>query len=240
MRLLVSVRSAAEVAPALAGGADVIDAKEPSLGSLGAVTLPTLRTIVAAVPVERALSVALGDPPGPVAAAQVTGAVSGVLTGRGESYVKLGLAGATGSDPVALVASAAAAAEGPRLVLVAYADWTQARTPSLSDVSRLAARGGAAGVLVDTWSKDDGDLFRYLDVAALRAWAAEARALGLLVAVAGSLSADAIARLTGVPVDIVGVRGAACTGGRTGTVTEVLVGQLKRAAERATVSLAPV
>ena len=35
MRLLVSVRSAAEVRPALAGGADIIDAKEPSLGSLG-------------------------------------------------------------------------------------------------------------------------------------------------------------------------------------------------------------
>ena len=36
MRLLVSVRSAAEVAAAVAGGADIIDAKEPTAGSLGA------------------------------------------------------------------------------------------------------------------------------------------------------------------------------------------------------------
>ena len=38
MQLLVSVRSAVEVAPALAGGADIIDAKEPDRGSLGAVS----------------------------------------------------------------------------------------------------------------------------------------------------------------------------------------------------------
>ena len=35
MRLLVSVRSAEEVSAALAGGADIIDAKEPERGSLG-------------------------------------------------------------------------------------------------------------------------------------------------------------------------------------------------------------
>src|SRR4051812_47948913 len=38
MELLVSVRSAKEVEAALAGGADIIDAKEPSRGSLGAVS----------------------------------------------------------------------------------------------------------------------------------------------------------------------------------------------------------
>ena len=42
MRLLVSVRSAAEVGPALAGGADIIDAKEPGRGSLGAGDRPTV------------------------------------------------------------------------------------------------------------------------------------------------------------------------------------------------------
>ena len=45
MRLLVSVRSAAEVAAALAGGADIIDAKEPSRGGLGAVDPEDLEAI---------------------------------------------------------------------------------------------------------------------------------------------------------------------------------------------------
>jgi uncharacterized protein (UPF0264 family) len=40
--LLVSVRDAAEAADALAGGADLIDVKEPNAGSLGAAGHPTL------------------------------------------------------------------------------------------------------------------------------------------------------------------------------------------------------
>ena len=39
--LLVSVRSAAEAATALAGGADLIDVKEPSRGPLGRPTMPS-------------------------------------------------------------------------------------------------------------------------------------------------------------------------------------------------------
>ena len=52
MQLLVSVRSAAEVGPALSGGADIIDAKEPDRGSLGAVSPATLAEILARVPPE--------------------------------------------------------------------------------------------------------------------------------------------------------------------------------------------
>ena len=61
MRLLVSVRAAAEVAPALAGGAAIVDAKEPARGSLGAVRPEVLRQIASLVPATVPLSVALGD-----------------------------------------------------------------------------------------------------------------------------------------------------------------------------------
>ena len=49
MRLLVSVSSAAEASAALAGGADVIDAKDPLAGALGAVSADVLREIHAIV-----------------------------------------------------------------------------------------------------------------------------------------------------------------------------------------------
>ncbi|MBK5187486.1 MAG: hypothetical protein JJD97_04525, partial [Gemmatimonadaceae bacterium] len=61
MRLLVSVRNAEEARTALAGGAEIIDAKEPSLGALGAVELGVLREIVQAVGRMRPVSAALGD-----------------------------------------------------------------------------------------------------------------------------------------------------------------------------------
>ena len=62
MQLLVSVRSAEEVGPALEGGADIIDAKEPDRGSLGPVVGCDARRDIRRVPPEnQPVSVALGD-----------------------------------------------------------------------------------------------------------------------------------------------------------------------------------
>src|SRR6478735_1969877 len=59
--LLVSVRSAAEALAALAGGADVIDVKEPNRGSLGAADDETISDIVRAVAGRAPVSAALGE-----------------------------------------------------------------------------------------------------------------------------------------------------------------------------------
>src|SRR6185295_11263243 len=61
MRLLVSVASARDAQAALAGGADLIDAKDPASGALGAVSVNTLREIHAAVAGARPVTAALGD-----------------------------------------------------------------------------------------------------------------------------------------------------------------------------------
>jgi uncharacterized protein (UPF0264 family) len=57
----------------------------------------------------------------------------------------------------------------------------------------------------------------------------EARAAGLLVALAGSLTVDGVRAVAGLSADIVGVRGAACLGGRNGVVGEAKVAELKAA-----------
>src|SRR6266496_2650971 len=59
--LLVSVRSVAEALTALAGGADVIDVKEPSRGSLGAADDDTISAVVRAVNGRAPVSAALGE-----------------------------------------------------------------------------------------------------------------------------------------------------------------------------------
>ncbi|HEY6223210.1 MAG TPA: (5-formylfuran-3-yl)methyl phosphate synthase, partial [Gemmatimonadales bacterium] len=61
MRLLVSVADDDEARTALAAGADIIDAKNPRRGPLGAVTARTLAAIVGAVRPHRPVSAALGD-----------------------------------------------------------------------------------------------------------------------------------------------------------------------------------
>jgi len=61
MRLLVSVRGPVEARAAVAGGADVIDAKDPARGALGPVRLDQLAAIRRVVGAARPVSAALGD-----------------------------------------------------------------------------------------------------------------------------------------------------------------------------------
>ncbi len=223
MRLLVSVRSAAEVGPALAGGAEIIDAKEPSLGSLGPVSASTLRAILHRVPSVVPLSLALGDPGSATGAAEAIAALGELGPRRAELYVKLGLAGVRGKAAgealvSAAVEAAASTASRPAVVVVAYADHAAAGAPPRDAVRRMAAFRGARGVLLDTFLKDGRTLFDHVAEPELRAWIDDASRAGLLVALAGSLSPDGVRRAAELPADIVGVRGAACVGGREGRV----------------------
>jgi (5-formylfuran-3-yl)methyl phosphate synthase len=238
MRLLVSVRSASEVAAAAVGGADIVDAKEPAHGALGAVGLDVLSGIARALPADLPLSVALGDPTDERALIDAWSLLE-VLVGGRALFVKLGLAQAQGADGArSLLARAVSLAASsplePALVPVAYADGVG---PGPTVVTRLAAEVGARGVLLDTWHKDGRDLFAHLAESALHAWAASARELGLLVAMAGGLSPEGVGRAARLPIDVVGVRGAACAGGRSGRVEEsrvrVLAGLISAASDGA-------
>jgi uncharacterized protein (UPF0264 family) len=232
MRLLVSVRSAAEVAPALAGGADIVDAKEPALGSLGAVSGRVLREIALCVPANVPLSIALGDPKNMAALEAAMAALDGLAPRPSRAYVKIGLS-AAGDGARALLGTlvdlASRTAIRPSVIAVAYADHVAAGAPAPETVVRLAAATGAEGVLLDTWAKNGGDLFQHMPEPALRAWIRQARAAGLLVALAGSLAIEGVRAVAELPADIVGVRGAACIGGRAGVVSEGRVADLKAA-----------
>jgi (5-formylfuran-3-yl)methyl phosphate synthase len=232
MELLVSVRSGAEVAAALAGGAPIIDAKEPANGSLGPVSAKVLTDVLAQVPEEHPLSLALGDfaAPGDVLAA----ISSRQLPSRSAPiYLKLGFAGVEPLDRIeAMVATAVGAASrhqaSPLVVVVAYADSLRAATASPDNISRIAAECGAAGVLLDTQVKDGLGLLRWMDSTSLRLWVEASRAAGLLTALAGGLRLDDIDLVSGANPDVVGVRGAACDGGREGRVNANRVRALRQ------------
>ena len=223
MQLLVSVRSAAEVEPAISGGADIVDAKEPSRGSLGAVTAGTLAEIFQRVPVELPVSVALGDVLSPDDV--VARMVELELPARSAPvFLKLGFAGVRSPAVVGnlletAVAAAAKRAVPSRIVAVAYADAERAATLSPQLVCQLAYESRATGVLLDTHTKDGLGLLKWLSVGDLADWVSHARRIGLLTALAGGLGIDDLTAVAGAGPDVVGVRGAACEGGRHGSVT---------------------
>ncbi|MBA2682926.1 MAG: hypothetical protein H0U66_00340, partial [Gemmatimonadaceae bacterium] len=168
MRLLVSVRNADEARAALAGGAEIIDAKEPTLGALGPVSVEELRSIIEAVGGMRPVSAALGDS----GDADVLASAARAAAEAGAMFVKVGFADVREiravRERLARVMDGALLPSSPcAVVAVAYADWDEVGGAAPSTVLAAAATEGAMGVLVDTVRKDGAGLFRCLGRAAL-------------------------------------------------------------------------
>jgi uncharacterized protein (UPF0264 family) len=257
MRLLVSVANGDEAAAALAGGADIIDAKDPAAGPLGAVTIAVLREIAREVcaardAISRAVKARAAHEPDAAGGARLLTAALGDAADEGTveraacafalagaTLVKVGFAGiATSARADALLRAAmrgatAGSAGSCSVVAVAYADAQQAASLSPHDLVDAAASAGTAGVLLDTATKHGPGVRGLLSEDALSAWVARAHQAGLMVAVAGRLQADDLEFVRNTGADIAGVRGAACEGGRTGRISSekvrVLVARLRRA-----------
>src|SRR5947209_15324965 len=131
MRLLVSVISAEEARRALAGGADIIDVKDPREGALGAPSPRVLSEVVRVVGAAAPVSVALGDLPNLPNTAALAGH-GAALCGAG--YVKVGLRGVRELDEAVPLLRAVADAVTPRAAVVAaaYADAAALDPPALA------------------------------------------------------------------------------------------------------------
>ena len=230
MELLISVIGEDEVGAAVAGGADIVDVKNPREGSLGANFPHVIRRVRALTPAAVPVSAAIGDFPNlpGMAALAAAGAA-----GCGVQYVKVGLLGPRDHDEAFALLSAvcrAARDENPavRIMATAYADaGTTGSLPPL-ELPAVAAAAGADGCMIDTAAKAGGTLLTVLGAAALESFVARCREAGLLCALAGSLRATDMPRLRGLAPDIVGFRGAACREGRRdGSVDREAVLRLK-------------
>ena len=222
MRLLVSVVSAAEARRALAGGADIIDVKDPGEGALGAPAPHVLSEVVRVVGGAAPVSVALGDLPDLPHTAALAARGAAV---SGAGYVKVGLRGVRELDRAVAMMRAVADAVGPgvSVIAAAYADAGALDPPALAPawLPRWWSGRGIAGALVDTFVKDGRGLYGWLSEAELADLVARTRAAGGTFGVAGQLRLGELRR---VDADVVGVRSAVCSGGdRTGALDAELV-----------------
>src|SRR5262249_38679490 len=191
MHLLVSVASATDAVAALAGGADIVDAKDPRAGALGAVSLDALAAIEGAVAGRRPVSAAIGDASEAAAIEEMARA----FAAAGAAFVKVGFAGIASAARVEALAAAArhgvvTAVRSSPVVLVAYAD--DGASVGRAVVVAVGARVGAQGGLLDTANKRGPGLPALIAARALTAWAAHAPACDLFGALAGRLTADDI------------------------------------------------
>ena len=211
MKLLVSIVSPEEAIRALAGGADIIDVKDPLEGALGAPSPGVLSEVVRTVGTAAPVSVALGDLPNlpHTAALAARGAAL-----SGADYVKVGLRGVRELHGAVELVGAVADAVGPQTAVIAgaYADAEALDPPALSPklLPGLVERTGIAGVLVDTFVKDGRGLHGLLSEPQLGELIVRTRRAGASFAVAGQLRLGELRRAA---ADVVGVRSAVCRGG---------------------------
>jgi uncharacterized protein (UPF0264 family) len=232
MRLLVSVRSAKEAGSALVGGADFIDAKEPLNGALGAVPVDVLQQVCRVVASRRPVTAALGDAVGAKHVEQQTRQ----FADAGVVFAKVGLAGiGNRAEAFALIQAAVRGAASARsqcgVVAVAYQDARTVGSIGRDAVLQVASETGASGILLDTANKTGPGLSSLVERGELELWVNKAHKAGLFVALAGKLTAADLPLAFDVGADIVGVRGAACEGGRTGRIAPNLVEALRQQCE---------
>ncbi|MBV9222318.1 MAG: dihydroneopterin aldolase [Methylobacteriaceae bacterium] len=208
-QFLASVIDAEEAGIALAHGADIIDAKDPSSGALGALAPDEVRMIVEAVAGRRPVSAVTGDLP--MEPKTILAAASS-LAATGVTYLKIGLFPSPQRE--ACIRTVAALADRVKLVGVMFAD-----NGADAGLATAMADAGFHAAMVDTADKSRGRLLDYLDPVRLNAFVEACHDRKLLAGLAGSLELPDIPRLLLLAPDFLGFRGALCgAGGRTSRI----------------------
>ena len=204
-RFLASVTSAAEAVLALDHGADIIDAKDPSRGALGALPVATIAAIVAAVHGRALVSATIGDLPSD---GETMVAAAHAVSATGVDFVKAGFfAGGVHCDAIAALGDAVLG--HARLIGVLMADLK----PEFELIATMA-EAGFAGVMLDTANKANGCLLDAMSAHRIAEFVQLARTHHLIAGLAGSLRAADIAPLAKFSPDVLGFRGALCASGR--------------------------
>jgi (5-formylfuran-3-yl)methyl phosphate synthase len=200
--MLASVRSPAEAEAVCAGGADIVDLKDPGKGALGALDIEVAADIVRSVGRRKPISAAAGPMQGaPQAIADSVAAIAAT----GVDYVKVGIA--PQSVAANCVRELSRQAGDTKLVGVLFADCA----PDFEMLGRMADNG-FTGAMLDTAKKGSGRLLDHMDIAALDRFIDHCRKRGLMSGLAGSLEAPDVPRLLPLQPDYLGFRGSLCRG----------------------------
>lgn len=203
-RLLASVTNETEACLVASLGADIIDAKNPAAGALGALPAAVVAAIRRAVTRRIPVSATIGDPVDDVEAV-----VTAVLT-MAETrvdIVKIGLS--KGIHPERLLDIVGTLdLGGAKLVGVLLADEGIAL-----DLVDLASAAGFSGLMLDTADKRRGALPEIVPAEDLLRFVEATHGAGMFAGLAGSLRAEHVPQLLRFAPDVLGFRGGLCRQG---------------------------
>jgi uncharacterized protein (UPF0264 family) len=237
LKLLISPTNEKEAIEAIAGGADIIDVKNPAEGALGANYPWVIKKIRELTPKNLEVSCTLGEVP------NLPGSISLAALGAaslGVDYIKVGLYGLKTPQQATLLlqnVNQAAKECNPKIkvVAVAYADATKIGAIDPLLIPEIVKNAQVEVAMIDTFIKDGKTTFDHLTTEKVKEFVDSAHDFGLEVALAGSLRKQHLTIVHRLGADVVGLRGAACTNCDRvgGEITKELVSELATAVKQA-------
>lgn len=219
-KMLASVCDLEEALIAKMTKVDMIDLKQPSKGALGALPIELVREIVAALGKQCLTSATIGDLP---LIPEIICPTILTMSKTGVSYIKVGFFD-NNDWHKALAELSKLAQQNIQLIAVLFAD----TDPDLSYLPAIK-NAGFKGVMLDTVFKGNGSLLRHMSDMQLKQFVQQAKELGLISGLAGSLTLEDVSLLMPYQADYLGFRSALCNHNDRTTALEVaLVTQLQR------------
>jgi len=230
LKLLISPINEAEAQEAVAGGADIIDVKNPKEGALGASYPWVIKQIRQNAPSGIEVSCTIGDIPNLPGLASLAALGAATLD---VDYVKVGLYGLKSSeDATFLLQQVCRAVKGynpkTKIAAAGYADAPKIGTINPLLIPEVVHKAEADIAMIDTAIKDGTNLLNHLTAKQLQLFVDSAHEFGLQAALAGSLRKQDLPVIYNIGADIAGLRGAACTNSdrSKGHLTRELVAEL--------------
>ncbi len=198
--MLASVNSLAEAKLVLAANVDIIDLKEPALGSLGGLDIGLVNKIVKAISPQCPISATIGDLP--MQPELIFNAVM-AMAETGVNYIKIGFF--QSENQVKVIEKLSGLSQKVNLIAVLFAD----TNPDFELIDKLKA-AGFSGVMLDTLDKTKGSLTGIMPGIEIGRFVHHAKTREMLCGLAGSLTLEDVPRLLPYQPDYLGFRGALC------------------------------
>ncbi len=198
--MLASVNSVEEARLVLAENVDIIDLKNPALGSLGGLEIELVRKIVTIINGACPVSATIGDLP--MQPELIFNAVK-AMAETGVNYIKIGFFPDENQDQV--IEKLAQLASNINLIAVLFAD----TNPDFSLIDRLIV-AGFKGIMLDTQDKTRGSLTEAMSKTQIERFVNHVKSTSAICGLAGSLTLDDIPMLLAYQPDYLGFRGALC------------------------------
>jgi (5-formylfuran-3-yl)methyl phosphate synthase len=217
--ILASVNSVEEAKLVLAEKVDIIDLKEPALGSLGGLDVEVVKQIVGVVDGQCLTSATIGDLP---MQPELIFAAVEAMQDTGVNYVKIGLF--PNGNVVQVIDRLSLISKTTALIAVMFAD----TNPDFNLIDNLAA-AGFKGIMLDTQDKSKGSLTGVMAKAEIEVFVNYVKSRQLISGLAGSLSSEDIPLLQSYQPHYLGFRGALCESHqRTGRLSPLAVRRIKQ------------